>query len=313
MDEQHLLSVCSCNRSFSEKTLHPLISVIDLSKDCKETQLYTDSYAIIFRHFSLEDYSFGRTKYDFSNSTLIFREPGKRINISSKIGEKSDKDNLQDTEHSYTIDIKDSQPKDLLLIFNPHLLYGTVLSQKIKEYSFFHYKPEEALHLSKEETKHIYQMMNDIQKELEWGIDRFTATIISNKIEMLLNYCCRYYDRQFITRHDAKDQLADKIRISIDKFLLSGKYEPCNVPSACRFAVHLNISSSYLNDLLKHETGKDFNDYLQLRRIEISKQMLLTNKTDHEIASLLGYCTTKYFRQIFQKSTGCTTEEYRRA
>lgn len=267
----------------------------------------------MFRHLSMEDYSFGRTKYDFSNSTLIFRGPGKAINISSKGKKGSDKDNLQDTEHSYTIDMKDSQSKDLLLIFNPRFLCGTVLSQKIKEYSFFHYKPEEALHLSQEETEHIFQMMNDIKKELEWGIDRFTATIISNKIEMLLNYCCRYYERQFITRHDAKDQLADKIRISIDNFLLSGKYEPCNAPSACRFAVHLSISSSYLNDLLKYETGKDFGDYLQLRRIEISKQMLLTNKTDKEIASLLGYCTPKYFRQIFQKLTGCTTEEYRKA
>lgn len=311
MEEQSLYSVCSCNKLFSEKTLHPLISVIDLSKDCKETLLHTDNYAVMLRHLSSEDFSYGRTKYDFSTSTLLFRGPGKEIQILSK---KNQSGSSQDIcqKVSTDLDKKSKQNKDLLLIFNTRLLCGTTLYQKLKDYKFFHYKPEEALHLSQEETGHIFRIMNDIEQELEWGVDRFSALILSNKIEMMLNYCCRYYERQFITRHDTCTLLANKAKVLIDEFLLDGKYEPCSAPSACRFAAQLHLSSAYFNDLLKYKTGKDFNEYLQLRRIDIAKQLLLKDKPDREIALQLGFCTPQYFRQIFQKITGNSTEEYKR-
>jgi AraC family transcriptional activator of pobA len=284
-------TVCSCNKLFDEKTLHPLVSVIDLSKQCKREQIRLDCYSMVLRHYPCKSSMFGRKSYDFSDGTLLFRNPEKSIDIQTGC------------EH---------EPSGMLLVFHPSLLSCSYLGQHIKDYTFFRYNPDEALHLSNTEVQTIKRCLKDIAAELEWGVDKYSATLICNKIEMLLNYCSRYYTRQFITRHDASTKVMDEVARKIDDYMLNGKIAVDGMPCACKLAQRMEMSSAYLNDMVRHETGKEFSDYVQLRRVELSKQMIVsTRKSDDEVASILGYCSTGCFRQLFEKLTGMTTNEYR--
>jgi AraC-like DNA-binding protein len=284
-------SICACNKKFHEKTRHPLVSIINLAYEQEDIQLKMGSYAVILRQIDADSYCYGRKKYDFSDGTLIFRSPDKAIAL--------------DTD-------KTTKKYGTMLVFHPELLCGTTLATKIKDYTFFKYKENEALHLSSCEMKQILQAFNCIQDELEWGIDKYSTTIICNKIETLLNYCCRYYNRQFTTRHDASSLQMNEAQKMIDQYLTSQKYDSCNPPCTCKFSTKLGLSSAYFNDMLKYETGKNFNDYINLRRIELAKQLLLgTNKSEQDIAQELGYCSAGRFRQMFIKLTGNTPEAYR--
>ena len=285
-------TVCSCNKLFNEKTLHPLVSIINLSGKCEEKEIRLNTYSVLIQEHSLLN-SGGRKPYDFNAATVFFRSPDKTISIASE---------------------KDYPQSGKLLIFDTDLLCGTNFGKQIKNYTFFKYKPEsESLHVSTAELKTIYNCLDNINYELQWGIDKFSATIISNKIELLLNYCCRFYERQFITRHDAFDETYDTLRNEIDDYMLNGKIHKMGMPCTCCFSRKLNLSSAYINDLIKHESGKDFPDYLQTRRIEIAKHMIIANnKSDAYIALALGFGGVQNFTKLFWQITGMTTEEYRR-
>lgn len=289
---KHIETVCSCNRLFNEKTLHPLVSIIDFSNKKKDEDIKLGCYAVMLLTHPSDNNIFGKEKYDFSEATLVFHAPDK------------------------TIDIRCSswQPKEgLLLVFHPDLICGTPLGQKIKDYTFFKYKGKESLHLSARELNFIKREFEDIQTELDWGIDKFSQMLICNNIELLLNHCCRFYNRQFITRHDACEEVIKKLTQSIDNYLKSEKADDSNMPCPCYFSRQFGMSSAYMNDLLRHETGKNFNDYISLRRIDIAKQLLIgTNRTEQEIAKDLGFCTAGRFRQLFMKLTGLTPEDYRK-
>jgi len=285
-------TVCNCNKLFNAKTLHPLVSIINLSGKYEEEEIKLNTYSVLIQEHPLLG-SGGRKLYDFNAATIFFRSPDKTINIAGE---------------------KDCLQSGKLLIFDTDLLCGTTLGKQIKNYTFFKYKPEnESLHVSAAELKTIYDCIDNINRELRWGIDKFSSTIISNKIELLLNYCCRFYERQFITRHDAFDETYNTIRNEIDDYMLNGKIHKMGMPCTCCFSRKLNLSSAYINDLIKHESGKDFASYLQIRRIDIAKQMIIENKkSDAYIALALGFGGIANFTKLFMQITGMTTEEYRR-
>ena len=285
-------TVYNCNKLFNEKTLHPLVSIINLSGKCEEKEIKLNSYSILIQEHPLFNCG-GRKPYDFNAATLFFRSPDKTIKIANE---------------------KDCLQSGKLLVFDTDLLSGTSMGKQIKKYTFFKYKPEsESLHVSAAELKIIYDCLDHINSELKWGIDKFSAIIISNKIEMLLNYCCRFYERQFITRHDASDETYDTLCNEIDNYMLNGKIHKMGLPCTCCFSRKLNISSAYINDLVKHESGNEFADYIQTRRVEIAKQMIIANnKSDAYIALALGFGGVMNFTKLFFQITGMTTEEYRR-
>lgn len=283
------VNICACNKLFDEKTLHPLASLIDLSAECKEEAIRLDSYAVLLQRNGADERRFGRQSCDFSDATLLFRSPEKTIDL--------EKDNL--CEH-----------KGKLLIFHPDLFCGTPLGQQIGNFNFFRYRLDESLHISCKERKAVECCIDEIGRELEWGIDSLTAPILCDLITLLLHYCQRFYQRQFITREITSEGILTQFREAVDEYLRSGRIQDEGKPCASMFTEPMDISTAYLNDLLKHATGKEFDCYFQLRRIEMAKRWMAT-ADDEKISQKLGFKSLECFHSLFKKVTGVSTQEYR--
>ncbi len=278
--------VCKCNRAFNTETLHPLVSLIDMSAPSDGSHMKTDCYAVVFRHRAADSEKYGRKYYDYADCTVLFLTPNKEVDLTSTDGK--------------------------MLIFHPSLVNCTPLGMHLKEYSFFKYRQDESLHVSCCEERVINRCLGCIGDELCWGVDEFSKTIICNIIELLLNYCRRFYNRQFITRHNANADAIVLLDAAIDSYLGSGQAATKGLPATSRLAAGLDMSSAYLNDMLRNETGKTVSEYVQLRRMQMAKEMLMAGSmTTTEIAETLGFCTEKCFATVFKKITGCTPEEYR--
>lgn len=285
-------TVHQCNCCLGCKTLHPLISVIDLSKaNLEQRTLKFGFYTVILIEGHAEDFLYGRKYYDYSNASLIFLTPGESF--------KADKNKIL-------------SQKGWLLAFHPDLLYHTSLEANIKNYSFFYYKPEEALHLSLREKTKIIKCLCNIGEELQHAIDCHTKTIISRYIELFLDYCTRYYERQFITRNEPNKLIINKTDLLWDEYVQSGKLMNGILPSAEYCARNLQLSPHYFSDLLKFETGKNIYEYFQQKRFETSKRMLSDkNNTTALVADKLGFSNVQYFSSLFKKITGVAPNEYR--
>jgi hypothetical protein len=177
-----LNSVTQYNHLRGVKTLHPLVTMLDLSKavPMPAQTFHFGLYAIYLKELECGELSYGRSKYDYQEGTLVFIAPGQVLGIQPKV--------------------KTFQPKGWALLFDPEFIRGTSLGRKIKEYNFFSYDVNEALHISDNERNIILDCFTKIQFELESGIDKHNRTLISSNIELFFNYCQRFYDRQFITR-----------------------------------------------------------------------------------------------------------------
>ena len=185
---------------------------------------------------------------------MIFLTPGQSININEG---------------------KAFPRKGWLLAFHPDLLCSTSLGRNIKNYSFFSYHLNEALHLSLREKDKAIECMYNIEKELQHAIDCHSKTLISRYIELLLDYCSRFYDRQFITRNEVNKAILNKMDIALDDYIQSGQLKNGVLPSTKYCADILHLSPRYFSDLLKFETGKKLDEYFQLKRLEVAKEMLL--------------------------------------
>ena len=165
--------------------------------------------------------------------------------------------------------------KGYLLAFHPDLLFRTSLKNHIKNYTFFHYRKEEALHLSRRETEKVTCCLSNIEDELHHPIDTHSSIILSRHIELLLDYCTRYYERQFITRENKNKALLENMERLFVEYIASGRLQGGKLPTPGYMAGELDLSVAYFNDLLKFETGKTLEEYLQLKRLDIARHMLL--------------------------------------
>ena len=204
------------------------------------------------------------------------------------------------------------QPKGHGVIFHPDLIMGTALGRHIEKYSFFDYKTNEALHISERERQMIMDSFGKIKYELEHAVDKHSKEIISANIELLLKYCERFYDRQFITRDNANKGILEKFELLLNNYYASDKPQTLGLPSVAYFAEELNLSSNYFGDLMKKETGKSAKEYVQIKIIEIAKRKIFdTDKTAREIAHELGFKYSQHFSRMFKNETGYTPNEYR--
>lgn len=287
-------TVHQCNCCMGYKTLHPLVSVIDLSKaNLEQRTIKCDFYTIILIEGEAGDSAYGRKYYDYSNASLVFRIPGESIKLA----------------------MNDMLPqKGWLLAFHPDLIECTALGRHIKDYSFFFYKANESLHLSLREKTKAIECLCNIEEELRHAIDCHSKTLISRYIELLLDYCARFNERQFITRCEANKTILHKTNLLLNEYISSGKLENGVLPSEEYCADILHLSPYYFSDLLKFETGKNIREYFQLMRLDVSKKMLQnSNNTVSMVAQKLGYASTQYFSQLFKKVTGITPTEYKHA
>jgi AraC-like DNA-binding protein len=282
------------NEFNNNETLHPLVSVIDFSKAAPRqgSRMHFGFYTIILKDVICGDLVYGRHTYDYQEGTLVFIAPGQIAGTKSN-GEIY-------------------QPKGYGLIFHPELIHGTSLGKHIQDYNFFSYQSNEALHISERERKIVMECFSKIQYELEHAIDKHSKRLIVSNIEVLLNYCVRFYDRQFITRNHVHKGILEKFEILLNDFYQSDKPQIIGLPSVAFCASELNLSANYFGDLIKKETGKTAQEYIQSKVIDVAKEKIFDqSKSVSETAYELGFKYPQHFTRLFKQKTGYTPNEYR--
>ena len=283
------------NQFFGLETLHPLVSVVDLSEATKFPTHFTMNYgiyALFLKKVKCGDIRYGRQIYDYQEGTVASFAPGQVVETEMQQGVK---------------------PSAHGLLFHPDLIKGTSLGQDIKQYSFFSYASAEALHLSEEEKGIFMDCLEKIEMELQHPIDKHSKRLISRNIELLLDYCMRFYERQFITRSESNKSVLVKFEALLDDYFQSDKPQTDGLPSVKYFADKVFLSPNYFGDLIKKETGKSAQEYIQTRMIDLAKEMIAgTEKTVSQIAYELGFQYSQHFNRIFKKNVGYTPGEYRK-
>ena len=283
------------NQFFGLETLHPLVSVVDLSEATKFPTHFTMNYgiyALFLKKVKCGDIRYGRQIYDYQEGTVTSFAPGQVVETEMQQGVK---------------------PSAHGLLFHPDLIKGTSLGQDIKQYSFFSYASAEALHLSEEEKGIFMDCLEKIEMELQHPIDKHSKRLISRNIELLLDYCMRFYERQFITRSESNKSVLVKFEALLDDYFQSDKPQTDGLPSVKYFADKVFLSPNYFGDLIKKENGKSAQEYIQTRMIDLAKEMIAgTEKTVSQIAYELGFQYSQHFNRIFKKNVGYTPGEYRK-
>lgn len=276
------------------ETQHPQVSVIDLSKAKPMRHMrHTFSFYVIFLKDEKNcDLIYGRQRYDYQKGSVVCLAPGQVIGID-------------DTGEEF-------HPKGYALCFHPDLIHGTNLGRSIKEYTFFSYEVNEALHLSERERMIFIDCLIKIQEELQHSIDRLSKRLIANNIELLLNYCLRFYERQFITRQNVNRDILTRFETLLDNYYTGDNALQEGVPTVKYCADKLCLSPNYFGDLIKKETGKTALEWIQNKIISIAKErLLLPSDSISQIAYSLGFQYPQHFTRVFKRMTGMTPNEYR--
>ena len=198
------------------------------------------------------------------------------------------------------------------LLFHPDLIYGTPLAKRIHDYSFFDYDQREALHLSEREQRIVSDLLDSIEEELQHPVDKHSQTLITDAIGLLLDYCMRYYDRQFITRHKVNSDIMTRFQHDLEAYFSSGEAERKGLPSVAYFAEKVFLSPGYFGDLIKKETGLTAQRYIQNKVIDLSKQYVMDKElTINQVAYKLGFQYPQHFTRLFKQQVGVTPTEYR--
>ena len=279
---------------FGNKTLHPLINLVDLSKSApiERAKFRLDFYAIVIKETNCGDLRYGNKYYDYAEGTVVFIGPN-QIMGSEPEGEMH-------------------QPYGKALIFHPDLIKGTSLGKQIHEYSFFSYQSNEALHLSDREREIVDNCYANIVSEISQNIDRHSKKLIVANLELLLKYCARFYDRQFITRENANQGILEQFEQKLNGYLTGEQLRANGLPSVAYFAAELHLSANYFGDLVKKETGKSAMEFIHLKLLEVAKERVLdTTKSVSEVAYELGFKYPQHFTRFFKQKAGVSPVAYR--
>ena len=278
------------------KPKHPLVSLIDASA-IQISEGEVDSKVIYdFYMVSLKDKScgaaYGRNSFDFDEGVMAFSAPGQ--------------------VYSNTRPITKGEIQGWMLFFHPDLIRNTNLGNQVDEYSFFNYEVTEALHLSEDEEKIMHSTVANIQDEYQQRIDNHSQRVIVSNIELLLNYCLRFYERQFNTRTNQNRDVITQFERELKKYFKSEQHLETGLPSIEHFADLAHLSQHYFSDLIKKETGRKPKDHINDFVIEKAKSLLCgTEQSVSEIAYALGFNYPHYFTRLFKSKTGHTPLEYR--
>ena len=233
----------------------------------------------------------GRNDYDYQEGTLVFLAPEQVVRIENR---------------------QPHAPKGWALMFHPDLIRGTSLGRTMKEYTFFSYEVFEALHLSEQEKAMVIECFHNIEAELTHSIDKHSQRLIISNIELFLNYCTRFYDRQFITRSHVNSSVLSRFESILNEYFHSSQPQLHGLPTVKYCADQLNLSSNYLGDLIKKQSGRSAQEHIQLQLIESAKEKMFDrDKSVSQVAYELGFEYPQYFSRLFKKRTGMTPNEYR--
>ena len=277
------------------ETPHPLVAVVDVKNATKLPNHFTLSYGI-YALFLKENVScaiqYGRQKYEYEEGTVTSFAPGQVTHVNLLPG---------------------VTPKCRGLLFHPDLIKGTPLAREMRNYTFFSYSSNEALHLSEEEKKIFNDCLDKIQIELDRPIDKFSKRLIAMNIELLLNYCLRFYARQFVTREVNNKDVLTRFENYLEDYFDSDLPKREGLPSVKYFADKVCLSPNYFGDLIKKETGMTAQEHIQNKIMDLAKSLLLgTEKSVTEISYELGFQYSQHFNRVFKKNTGLTPSGYRK-
>lgn len=288
-------SVDLYNKLYGLETLNPLVSVVDLNKATLVMDYNRWNYGIYALYLKMEkacDIRYGRQHYDYQEGTVVCFAPGQTAEI--------------------TLTTDRVQMNVLGILFHPDLLRGTSLGRDIKKYTFFSYEANEALHTSAEERDILMDLLKIIQMELEHGVDKHSRTLLVNHIELLLNYCMRFYERQFTTRSKVNSDVLTRFERLLDEYFEGEQAEQDGLPTVRYFADKLCLSPNYFGDMLKKETGKTPQEYIQEKVVELAKERMTDSReTVSRIAYSLGFQYPQHLCRLFKKRVGCTPNEFR--
>ncbi len=275
---------------------HPLVTVIPITDemtnfDYGDHTYVTDLYQLSLKIGLSGSLIYGRNSYDFEEGTLVFLKPNQAVKI----------ENSEEFEGS----------SGWTLIFHPDLIRKSELGKIINNYSFFSYDTNEALHLSGEERNSLTELVRKIEKEC-LHIDRHSQELIVSNIKLILDYCTRYYDRQFYTRTNLNKDFVTKFENLLRDYYQSDKPLELGVPTVKYCGSELNMSSHYLSDMLRKETGRSAQEHIYFFLIDRAKTRLLsTEESISQVAYGLGFEYPQHFSKIFKNKTGMTPAEYR--
>lgn len=277
---------------------HPLVDVMKINPNNEHNQLLnsesisltTSFFAISFKHITSGEVTYGRTKYDCSNGTVLFIAPNQELTASGII--------------------IDSVARTIC--FHPDFIRGHKLQDELKQYQFFNYSVNEALHLSPKEERHMEAMFDALEAENNNNLDAFSKNLILSQISTLLMYANRYYHRQFMMRKEATTSVYDHFSTILEARLEAIIQESAKIPEVEELAQGMKMTSRYLSDALKAETGKTTKDWIHYALIDKSKDRLLSSKDSvATIAYSLGFEYPQYFSRLFKSKVGMTPTEYR--
>ena len=295
MKEVFINTIQDFNDYQGVETLHPLVSVVHVenTEHIKECVMHYGLYAIYLKENKGCKLSYGRTPYDFDEMTVTSFAPGQVVKVEPN----------PDVPFA----------KFTALVFHPDLLNRTALGCQINRYEFFGYASTEALHLSAQEVEVFRGVLAMIEQELHRAIDKHTRELIVSNIELLLNYCLRFYDRQFITREEINHSVVKKFIELLDDYI-STKALRDGLPTVAYFADKCCLSNGYFGTLVKIETGRSAKDIIADHLLSHAKQMLNeASLTISIVSERLGFEYPQHFARFFKAHTGKTPAQWRAA
>jgi AraC-like DNA-binding protein len=294
----HIKTISKVNELFGlGKPLHPLITIIrqwpKVDFDFSEVNITSDLYLLSMKgKVKGTTFKYGRNSYDFEEGTLVFLAPNQVASFADPIEELDDS--------GWTI------------VFHPDLIRKSSLAKDIKNFSFFNYEMNEALHLSNKEKQFLISLVEKIDQEINQNLDKHSQELIIHNLETILKYSNRYFDRQFFTRSNINKYVVSKFEEFLNNYFSSTEFSTEGIPSIKQCGESLNMSGAYLSDLLKIETGKSALDHIHIHLIEKAKNALLGSEASiSEVAFNLGFNYPQHFSKLFKSKTGISPSDYR--
>lgn len=298
----HFDTIQEFNDMLGVETLHPMVSVVNLglAKPMKHMRHTNGFYSVMLKDEKFCDIVYGRSRYDYDKGSVVSTAPGQVVGI-----EPTNEVLGNEAQELF-------QPVGWGLFFSPDLIHGTSLARNLKEYTFFEYQANEALHLSEREREIFLHCLGEIQSELEHGIDRLTRRLIVSNIEILLDHLLRFYERQFITREITNSDLLSRFEQLLKRYFEGNNAMMNGLPTVRYCASELCLSPNYFGDLIRKETGKTAQEHIKLHTLDaIKRELANPEKTITDVAYDLGFQYPQHLSRFFKKEMGMSPAEFR--